>query len=87
MFLHLGGGTAVRTADILAILDIGLLGQEGLDLPRLEETGRVVHLEEAGSTARSLVLTTGRIYLSVLSPATLVRRIRQVLDYDTMEQN
>ncbi len=82
MFLHLGGGTAVRTADILAILDISLLGQPGLELSKLEEAGRVVHLEEKGSKARSLVLTTGCSYLSVLSPATLVRRTRQIFGYE-----
>lgn len=82
MYLHLGGGTAVRTTDILAILDIALQETDGLALQELEKTGRVVHLEERPGSARSLVLTIGRIYLSVLSPATLVRRTRKALDYE-----
>ena len=80
MYLHLGGDTVVRTEDILAICDLdnASFSRHTRDmLKRAEKEGRVITVSE--ELPKSFVFCAaedgkGRVYLSQLNSATLVRR-------------
>ena len=68
MYLHLGLGYSVRTKDVIAIFDYGLLA---------EAKGRskvISCLEEGENSARSFIVTDQAIYISAVSPLTLRKR-------------
>lgn len=75
MFLHIGGGTAVSTHEILAICALGSDAARA-QLAAWEGEGRVIDLAQ-GREAKAVILTKEKIYTSVLTPATLVRRSRR----------
>ena len=52
MFLHLGGGTAIHTREILGIYARSLLSDEALK--DFEAKGRVIHLEAPDREAKSV---------------------------------
>ena len=76
MFLHLGNNLSVRAADVVSIHDMKLFAPGGPSRPFFESAqaaGRVRSLT-GGRPPKSLVITA--IYLSAISPATLLRRAR-----------
>lgn len=82
MFLHLGGGRAVSTKEICAILS-----KETLDNPENSHIldkwiaeGRLVKAEEPPEEIKTLIVTKTKIYQSILAPLTLVRRTKQYID-------
>lgn len=84
MFLHLGRNVSVRVSDVVAIHDIRLFtapGAPGCDLlAKGQESGSVVDAAREKET-KSLIITEKIIYLSAISPATLMRRARQAYRY------
>ncbi len=78
MFLHLGGGTAIHTREILGIYARSLLSDEALK--DFEAKGRVIHLEAPDREAKSVILTDAKIYLSILTPTTLASRTKWTFD-------
>ena len=87
MFLHLGNGASVRTKDIIAIYDYEMFrdGDNARFLERQRREGRVLRADATREMIKSLVITPDKMYLSVISPATLRRRSRQIFDRDTSE--
>lgn len=87
MFLHLGNGASVRTKDIIAIYDYNMFrdGDNARFLEKRRREGRVLRADATRETIKSLVITPDKMYLSVISPATLRRRSRQIFDMDTSE--
>ncbi|RGS72502.1 DUF370 domain-containing protein [Mitsuokella sp. AF21-1AC] len=87
MFLHLGNGASVRTKDIIAIYDYEMFrdGDNARFLERRRREGRVLRADATREMIKSLVITPDKMYLSVISPATLRRRSRQIFDMDTSE--
>ena len=78
MFLHLGNNLSVRAADVVSIHDMKLFAPGGPSRPFFESAqaaGRVRSLT-GGRPPKSLVITRDAIYLSAISPATLLRRAR-----------
>jgi hypothetical protein len=79
VYVHLGGDLVVTTEEIVAILDARAVQGSDLTrefLSRAREGGRI----RGGSgqpDAKSWVVTTGGVYASGLSTATLARRIRR----------
>ena len=82
MFLHLGNGISVRTKDVIAIHDYALFASEdgAKSLAKRKAEGTLVLATGGADTPKSLVLTTGKAYLSMLSATTLARRSRLAWD-------
>ncbi len=76
MYLHLGGGVVAPYGDILGVFDLDNASYSHLTrefLARGEKEGRVVNVAE--DLPKSFVLCSGgRIYLSQLNSATLLKR-------------
>ena len=84
VFLHLGRNISVRIADVVSIHDIRLFtapGAPGCDLlQRQRAAGSVIDAAREKQT-KSLIITEKNIYLSAISPMTLMRRARQAYQY------
>ena len=83
MYLHIGGEVVVRTEDILAVCDLDNTSSSYLTrqfLSRAEKEGRVVNAADDLPKSFVAVEEKGRciLYLSQLSPATLLRRAETV---------
>lgn len=79
MFLHIGGDVVVNVGRVIAILNLRAGTAEGAPIQALIrdlKIGRNV-TDLAGDQAKSLVLTTGELYLSPISSATLKKRAEQ----------
>lgn len=87
MYLHLGQNTVVDTEDILGVFDLdnSTVSKHTRDfLARAQKGGRVVNVSM--ELPKSFVVCQGpaenTIYLSQLSPATLLRRSQDKLALD-----
>ena len=79
MYLHLGGDTVVATGDILGIFDLDNASwskHTRAFLRRVQQEGRVINVTD--DLPRSMVLCRvngeERVYISLLSSATLMKR-------------
>ena len=79
MYLHLGGDTVVATGDVLGIFDLDNASWSKHTrefLRRVQQEGRVINVTE--DLPRSMVLCRvngeERVYISLLSSATLMKR-------------
>ena len=79
MYLHLGGDTVVATGDVLGIFDLDNASwskHTRAFLRRVQQEGRVINVTE--DLPRSMVLCRvngeERVYISLLSSATLMKR-------------
>ena len=80
MFLHLGRNISVRVADVVSIHDIRLFtvpGAAGCDLLQRQRAAGSVIDAAREKQPKSLIITEKNIYLSAISPMTLMRRARQ----------
>ena len=79
MYLHLGKGTVVNTAEIVAIFDLDITSQSHLTrkyLSMAEKSGQVVNVSEDIPKSFVVCETNGKrtLYLSQMSSATLLKR-------------
>ena len=79
MYLHLGTGTVVNTAEIVAIFDLDITSQSYLTrryLSMAEKSGQVVNAAEDIPKSFVVCETNGKrtLYLSQMSSATLLKR-------------
>ena len=86
MYLHLGKGTVVNTAEIVAIFDLDITSQSHLTrryLSMAEKSGQVVNASEDIPKSFVVCETNGKrtLYLSQMSSATLLKRA----DADTVQ--
>ena len=79
MYLHLGGDTVVATGDVLGIFDLDNASWSKHTrefLRRVQQEGRVINVTD--DLPRSMVLCRvcgeERVYISLLSSATLMKR-------------
>ncbi len=78
MYLHLGQDVVVRKSDILGVFDLDNTSHSHITrafLKSAEASGRIVDI--SGELPRSFIVVTGKkeaVYLSQISPATLLRR-------------
>lgn len=85
MFLHLGNGIAVRTSEIIMINCYDLFKNEAgrKFLTSCQKQGRLVNTLIIGSKSssndliKSIIVTEKKLYLSAISPLTLMRRSRR----------
>ena len=84
MFLHLGSNVSVRVRDVVGIFDYRLLAESTDDAVSFYQQawarGELESIVKDGSP-KSVVITTKKIYLSAISPATLLHRTRQAYQY------
>ena len=84
MFLHLGRNISVRVADVVSSHDIRLFTVPGAPgcglLQRQRAAGSVIDAARE-KKPKSLIITEKNIYLSAISPMTLMRRARQAYQY------
>ena len=86
MYLHLGKGTVVNTAEIVAIFDLDITSQSHLTrryLSMAEKSGQVVNAAEDIPKSFVVCESCGKrtLYLSQMSSATLLKRA----DADTVQ--
>ena len=86
MYLHLGKGTVVNTAEIVAIFDLDITSQSHLTrkyLSMAEKSGQVVNASEDIPKSFVVCESGGKriLYLSQMSSATLLKRA----DADTVQ--
>ena len=86
MYLHLGKGTVVNTAEIVAIFDLDITSQSHLTrryLSMAEKPGQVVNASEDIPKSFVVCESGGKrtLYLSQMSSATLLKRA----DADTVQ--
>ena len=86
MYLHLGKGTVVNTAEIVAIFDLDITSQSYLTrryLSMAEKSGQVVNASEDIPKSFVVCERDGKrtLYLSQMSSATLLKRA----DADTVQ--
>ena len=79
MYLHLGKGTVVNTAEIVAIFDLDITSQSYLTrryLSMAEKSGQVVNASEDIPKSFVICERDGKrtLYLSQMSSATLLKR-------------
>jgi hypothetical protein len=75
VILHLGSDVAVRTRDVVAVLDYDAIRQAAASREFLEvaqSEGKLVHVSD--EAVKSAVLTGGNVFLSPISSLTLLRR-------------
>lgn len=76
MYLHLGHSTVVPYGDILGVFDLDNVSQSRRTQDFLEKAEDADKLETLGQRIPvSLVVTTGKSYLSPISSAVLCRRL------------
>ena len=78
MFLHLGNNLSVRASDVVSIPDMRLFEAGGPSRAFFEKEQAAGHVRSLvkGRKPKSLVITKNTIYLSAISPATLLKRAR-----------
>lgn len=81
MYLHLGGDVAVDMQDIVAVFDMDntTVSRSGRQfLPAAEKRGEIIDITE--DLPKSYIVTNHcgrtRVYISSLSPQTLVKRVK-----------
>ena len=72
MYIDIGGEIAIRSRDLIAILDGHLLQQSEIMKEFVGMHGERISREEY----KSLVVTTGQVYFSPLSASTLSKRAK-----------
>lgn len=85
MFLHLGNGISVRTNEIIMINSYDLFKNEAgrKFLDSCKKQGKLVNTLVIGSKScavelvKSIIVTDKKLYLSAISPFTLMRRSRR----------
>ena len=83
MYLHLGTGAVVRTDSIIGVFDLDNTSQSHLTrryLAAAEKSGQVVNVAEDIPKSFVVCHDCGKttVYLSQMSPQTLLRRIETV---------
>jgi len=83
MYLHLGTGAVVRTDSIIGVFDLDNTSQSHLTrryLAAAEKSGQVVNVAEDIPKSFVVCCDCGKttVYLSQMSPQTLLRRIETV---------
>lgn len=85
MFIHLGGDIVVSKEEVIAILNTQLLKKAEVNrefMVLAESDGFIIPITEK-ENAKSLVITSKRIYLSPISSVTLKKRSEEMLNSDT----
>ncbi|MFA1819625.1 extracellular matrix regulator RemB [Virgibacillus oceani] len=85
MFIHIGNDNAIRSQDVIAILDYNLISSSIIMeelMEGSEKEGKVVGLE---SEAKSVMVTRDIIYYSSLSVTTLKKRASMISTIDKLD--
>ncbi|NLV15619.1 MAG: DUF370 domain-containing protein [Syntrophomonadaceae bacterium] len=87
MFLHLGSDNMITTDQIIAIINIDEIVNKSIqDIIDIGIVEKKVNQIVPKDKAKSLIITTDRIFLSPISSATLLKRAKQSHEggnYDT----
>jgi len=85
MFIHIGNDNAIRSQDVIAILDYNLISSSTIMEELMEgskKEGKVVGPE---SEAKSVMVTRDNIYYSSLSVPTLKKRASMISTIDKLD--
>lgn len=85
MYLYLGQNTVVRTEQVLGVFDLDnstVSKHTRSFLNRAQKEGRVVNVSAELPKSFVVCLETGRetVYLSQMTPATLLRRLKERME-------
>lgn len=78
MYLHIGGDKVVPKSEMIAVIDLiengeSMATKEFLDLAA--SSGKLQVTKENGKN-KSCIITTGNVYLSTISAATITKRLK-----------
>ncbi|WP_418791250.1 extracellular matrix regulator RemB [Phosphitispora sp. TUW77] len=76
MFIHLGENTVVPKKEVIAILNAQLMNKSDINkefMKLAEEDGFTSNITDK-AVLKSFIITTNKIFLSPISPATLKKR-------------
>ncbi len=80
MYVHLGGELIARVTDVVVVLDVRLVSSSEINQEFVDKARAAKHLRGNGVTpdCRALVVTKTDVITSVISPATLARRMTRL---------
>jgi len=85
MFIHIGNDNAIRSGDVIAILDYNLISSSAIMenfIAGSEKEGNIVGPE---TDAKSVMVTKDHIYYSTLSVTTLKKRASMISTIDKLD--
>ncbi|GAB3797749.1 extracellular matrix regulator RemB [Virgibacillus kimchii] len=85
MFIHIGNDNAIRSSDVIAILDYNLISSSTIMenfMEGSEKEGKIVGPE---TDAKSIMVTKDNIYYSTLSITTLKKRASMISTIDKLD--
>lgn len=75
MYIHLGGEKVIRSSELVAIFDITIEKSSKLSKQFVAHSLKSKNIESIGEEeAKSIVVTTGKVYYSPISSTTLKKR-------------
>lgn len=78
MYIHVGGEKIVRTSEIVAIFDITVESSSKLSKQFMTAAQKRKQVEEIGEEeAKSIVVTSSKVFYSPISSSTLKKRVHQ----------
>jgi len=85
MFIHIGNDNAIRSQDVIAILDYNLISSSTIMeelMEGSEKEGKIIGPE---TDAKSVMITKDHIYYSSLSVTTLKKRASMISTIDKLD--
>lgn len=74
MFVHIGNGNVIRSEEIVAIVDVGLVPSSVIMDEMMAASRKKANVIGPKKEAKSIMITKETIYYSTLSVATLKKR-------------
>ncbi|MCG1027547.1 DUF370 domain-containing protein [Virgibacillus halodenitrificans] len=78
MFIHLGNDTVIRSEEVVAIIDFNLISSSTIMEEMMDHATKQKIVSGPVSEAKSVMITTNKIYYSSLSVSTLKKRASMI---------
>jgi len=85
MFIHIGNDNAIRSQDVIAILDYNLISSSTIMEELMEGSKKEGKVVGPKSEAKSVMVTRDNIYYSSLSVTTLKKRASMISTIDKLD--
>jgi len=85
MFIHIGNDNAIRSQDVIAILDYNLISSSTIMEELMERSEKEGEIVEPAEDAKSVMITKDYIYYSTLSVTTLKKRASMISTIDKLD--
>nr|WP_164215755.1 extracellular matrix/biofilm biosynthesis regulator RemA family protein [Virgibacillus sp. YIM 98842] len=85
MFIHIGNDNAIRSGDVIAILDYNLISSSTIMENFMEGSEKEGKIIGPRADAKSVMVTRDHIYYSTLSVTTLKKRASMISTIDKLD--